>query len=70
MIQLERNGMDTDLVLYIYKCTECGHAGRVHLPGDEHDSESTNCKVCGSTVSLEWDGGVVFDVGMPFSPTT
>lgn len=62
--------MDTELILYIYKCADCGHAGAVHLPGDVHDSELTNCKVCGATVSLEWDGGVVFDGCMPFSPST
>lgn len=62
--------MDTKLVLYIYKCADCGHAGAIHLPGDAHDGELTSCKVCGATASLEWDGGVVFDVCKPISPTT
>lgn len=57
------NAMDNDLVLYVYKCVECGHDGSVHLAGDTHDGEKAKCKFCGAEVSLEWDGGVTFDVG-------
>jgi|PersoiStandDraft_1058852.scaffolds.fasta_scaffold500960_1 DNA-directed RNA polymerase subunit RPC12/RpoP len=54
--------MDSDLVLYVYKCAECGHDGSVHLAGDTHDGEETKCKFCGTEVSVQWDGGVTFDV--------
>lgn len=56
-------------VIYVYRCTACGHAGSVHLAGDDHDSEQSLCKVCGATVCLEWDGGVTFDNVNPRSDT-
>lgn len=55
--------MDSDLVLYTYKCIECAHVGDVQLAGDGHEGERAECKACGAGVSLEWDGGVAFHVG-------
>lgn len=53
--------MDGTPVLYVYKCSECGHRGETHRPGDCHDAEDAACKVCGGLVKLEWDGGVVLE---------
>ena len=51
--------MTTDgRVLYVYRCTACGHAGEVHLADDAHDGELAHCDSCGAPVTLEWDGGV------------
>ena len=47
-----------ELVLYVYRCTACGHAGEVHLADDAHDGEPAHCDSCGAPVTLEWDGGV------------
>lgn len=52
--------MDEEPVLYVYKCTQCRHAGEVHLPGDSHDGGPHECGSCGAKVYLEWDGGVTF----------
>ena len=56
--------MTTDgLVLYVYRCNACGHAGEVHLDDDSHDGESVHCDSCGAPVTLEWDGGVQLRYG-------
>ena len=47
-----------ELVLYVYRCTACGHAGEAHLDDDSHDGEQAHCDSCGTPVALEWDGGV------------
>lgn len=60
--------MDEDRVLYVYKCSECGHRGSTHLPGDEHDGAMYQCSSCGTQVYLEWDGGVTFEFGPGPSP--
>jgi transcription elongation factor Elf1 len=59
----QENGMDNDLVLYTYTCVACLHAGSIHIVDDGHDGEKSKCSVCGADVSLEWDGGVTFDIG-------
>jgi len=56
--------MDEDPVLYVYRCTECRHAGEVRLYGDAHDGAPHECSACGGKVFLEWDGGVTFE-GVP-----
>lgn len=61
--------MDDEMVLYVYRCTACGHSGNTHLAGDDHDTEQSLCKVCGAAVRLEWDGGVTFDNVSPRSDT-
>lgn len=48
-------------VLYVYKCAECGKRGDKHLDVDSHDGEASACNFCGASVTLEWDGGVVFE---------
>lgn len=53
--------MDDTPVLYVYKCPACGHRGETHRLGDGHDGEAAKCTVCGGTVILEWDGGVVLE---------
>ena len=62
--------MANDRVLYVYKCGQCNHTGKVYLPGDQHDGEPHECKACGAKVFLEWDGGVTFDVGPPADPVS
>lgn len=47
------------LVRYVYKCPDCGHRGVLNLTGDCHENEVSECEVCCSTVTIEWDGGVV-----------
>lgn len=50
----------TPVVLYVYRCTVCGHADKLHLP--ESSSEvTTACSACGAEVLAEWDGGVELD---------
>lgn len=49
------------LVLYVYRCAECGHRGEQRLADDSHDGETSTCSACGSAVSLEWDGGVLLE---------
>lgn len=60
--------MDEDRVLYVYRCPECRHQGEVYLPDDGYDGASHECKACGAKVTLEWDGGVTFDVGPRRTP--
>jgi predicted nucleic acid-binding Zn ribbon protein len=48
-------------VLYVYRCTACGHRAELHLPDDSHDGEATVCAACGASVRIEWDGGVTFE---------
>jgi len=57
-------------VLYVYRCSACGHRGDVHLPDDTHEGEPASCTACGASVVLEWDGGVTFEVtlGAPRGP--
>lgn len=45
------------LVLYVYRCAACGHAGEVHLP-ESAPEVTTACSACGAEVRAEWDGGV------------
>jgi DNA-directed RNA polymerase subunit RPC12/RpoP len=58
-----KTDMKSDLVLYTYKCAECGHVGGVQLAGDGHEGERAECTACGAVVLLEWDGGVTFHTG-------
>ena len=60
MIQLAKYDMDSELVLYIYTCTECAYAGEVHLAGDDHEDEQQPCNTCDARVWLQWDAGVTF----------
>lgn len=53
--------VDDTLVLYVYKCAECGHSGEAHLTGDCHEGADFKCRVCGAAAVLEWDGGLSFD---------
>jgi len=56
--------MTTDeRVLYVYRCTACGHAGELHLDDDSHEGEQAHCDSCGAPVTLEWDGGVQLTYG-------
>jgi predicted nucleic acid-binding Zn ribbon protein len=52
-----------ELVLYVYRCPACGHAGEVHLDDDSHEGERVHCDSCGAPVALEWDGGVKLGYG-------
>ncbi|RQR65648.1 zinc ribbon domain-containing protein [Burkholderia sp. Bp9125] len=52
-----------ELVLYVYRCPTCGHAGEVHLDDDSHEGEHAHCDSCGAPVALEWDGGVQLSCG-------
>jgi predicted nucleic acid-binding Zn ribbon protein len=47
----------TPVVLYVYRCTVCGHAGKLNLP-ETSPEVMTSCSACGADVSAEWDGGV------------
>lgn len=47
----------TLLVLYVYRCTACGHSGQVHLV-ESLPEVTTACSTCGAEVLAEWDGGV------------
>jgi predicted nucleic acid-binding Zn ribbon protein len=49
-------------VLYTYRCSSCNHRGEVRLNDDSHDGEHATCSACGATVTIEWDGGVTFDI--------
>jgi len=60
--------MDEDQVLYVYKCAQCRHAGKVPLRGDAHDGAPHECSSCGAKVYLEWDGGVTFAADLIKSP--
>lgn len=52
------------LVRYVYKCRDCGHRGVVNLAGDGHENDVSECEVCCSAVTMEWDGGVVMEVSL------
>jgi predicted nucleic acid-binding Zn ribbon protein len=45
------------LVLYVYRCNACGHAGELKLP-ESSPEVTTACSACGAEVRAEWDGGV------------
>lgn len=45
-------------VLYVYRCSSCGHRGDQRLADDSRDGEASTCATCGVPVTLEWDGGV------------
>jgi len=47
------------LVQYVYRCTACGHAGKLHLVESVAEQPAT-CIACGASVVAEWDGGVGF----------
>lgn len=48
-------------VRYVYKCPDCGHYGVVNLPGDLHEGEDSECELCCSAITTEWDGVVVIE---------
>jgi hypothetical protein len=50
-------------VLYVYRCSSCGHRGWLHLDDDSHDGGAHDCDLCRAPVVLEWDGGVRLPVG-------
>lgn len=54
-------------VLYVYRCTACGHRGEVRHADDAHEDQAAACASCGAEVRLEWDGGVSFEVNPPDS---
>lgn len=60
--QDERNRDGQRRVLYVYRCQACRHRGEVRLPDDSHDGEAVTCSACGGPVTLEWDGGVTFQL--------
>ncbi|MCR4471139.1 helix-turn-helix domain-containing protein [Burkholderia sp. SCN-KJ] len=49
-------------VLYVYRCPACGKRGEVHHPDDSYDGAAATCEKCYGPVTLEWDGGVTFEV--------
>ncbi len=55
---------NTPLVLYVYRCTACGHAGELHLP-ESSPEVTTACSACGAEVRAEWDGGVELTTNEP-----
>ncbi|MGO4801171.1 zinc ribbon domain-containing protein [Pseudomonas sp. W22_MBD1_FP4] len=48
---------DNLTVLYVYRCTICGHSGEVRLV-ESAQEVATACSACGAEVMAEWDGGV------------
>ncbi|EKS9798933.1 helix-turn-helix domain-containing protein [Burkholderia cepacia] len=48
-------------VLYVYRCTACGHRGEVRHADDSYDGAATTCAKCYGPVTLEWDGGVTLE---------
>ncbi|HEM7880105.1 TPA: helix-turn-helix domain-containing protein [Burkholderia contaminans] len=57
-------------VLYVYRCPACGKRGQVHHPDDSYDGAAATCEKCYGPVTLEWDGGVTFEVaGERHAPT-
>jgi predicted nucleic acid-binding Zn ribbon protein len=52
------------IVLYVYRCTGCGHAGKVHLPESTPEVIEA-CTRCGAAVRAEWDGGVELTTHTP-----
>ncbi|TCV62879.1 hypothetical protein EDB98_112187 [Pseudomonas fluorescens] len=55
---------NTPLVLYVYRCTACGHAGELHLPESSLEV-TTACSACGAEVRAEWDGGIELTTNEP-----
>ncbi|WP_081072804.1 helix-turn-helix domain-containing protein [Burkholderia cepacia] len=51
-----------DGVLYVYRCPACGKRGEVHHPDDSYDGAAATCAKCYGPVTLEWDGGVTFEI--------
>lgn len=47
----------TPLVLYVYRCVACGHAGELRL-AESLPEVTAACSACGAEVIAEWDGGV------------
>lgn len=45
------------IVLYVYRCSACGHSGEVRLV-ESTPEVTTACSACGAEVMAEWDGGV------------
>ena len=54
----------TPFVLYVYRCTVCGHAGKLHLH-EASPEMTTACSACGAEVLAEWDGGVQLATSQP-----
>ena len=52
------------LVLYVYRCTACGHAGELKLP-ESSPEVTTACSACGAEVRAEWDGGIELTTNEP-----
>ena len=52
------------LVLYVYRCTVCGQAGKLHLP-ESSPEVTTACSACGAEVLAECDGGVELVTDQP-----
>jgi rRNA maturation endonuclease Nob1 len=61
LIEIAQRDTGRSRVLYVYRCTVCGHRAEFHLPDDSHDGEATVCAACGAPVRIEWDGGVTFE---------
>lgn len=57
-------------VLYVYRCTACGHRGEAHFDDDSHDGKVAVCTFCDAPGQLEWDGGVTFDSAQSGSAAT
>jgi len=51
-------------VLYVYRCTVCGHSGKLHLP-ESSIEVTTACSACGAEVQAERDGGVELTTNEP-----
>ncbi len=47
----------TPVVLYVYRCTVCGHADKLNLP-ETSPEVTAACSACGAEVLVELDGGV------------
>ncbi|HFL7937791.1 TPA: zinc ribbon domain-containing protein [Pseudomonas putida] len=54
----------TSIVLYVYRCEACGHAGQLHL-AESATKVTTACASCGAGVQAEWDGGVEMTTNEP-----
>ncbi|MDQ0655136.1 zinc ribbon domain-containing protein [Pseudomonas cedrina] len=52
------------VVLYVYRCTVCGHKGQLRL-AETAPEVTTACSVCGAEVLAEWDGGVELSAKQP-----
>ena len=49
--------IDKPIVLYVYRCLVCGHAGEAQL-AELAPEVTMACSACGAEVLAEWDGGV------------